>query len=61
MITELSPTMRLLKDIFNMRKSLVVEGKLFHVRCCAHVTNLMVQDGLGEIDEIVDSIRDDIK
>jgi hypothetical protein len=33
--------MRLLKDIFNMRKLLVVEGKLFHVRYYAHVINLI--------------------
>jgi hypothetical protein len=34
---------KLLIDVFNKRKLLVVEGKLFHVRCCAHVTNLLVQ------------------
>jgi len=44
-----------------MRKSLVVGGKLFHVRCCAHITNLMVQDSLGEIGDIVDCVRDGIK
>jgi len=44
-----------------MRKSLVIGGKLFHMHFCAHITNLMVQDGLGEIGEIVDYVRDEIK
>ncbi|XP_062158744.1 zinc finger BED domain-containing protein RICESLEEPER 2-like [Alnus glutinosa] len=53
--------MRHLRDVFNMRKSLVVGGKFFHVHCCAHITNLMVQDGLGNIGDIVDCVRDGIK
>jgi hypothetical protein len=54
-------TMRHLRDVFNMRKSLIVGGKLFHVCCCACITNLLVQDGLGEISVIVDCVRDGIK
>jgi hypothetical protein len=53
--------LRHLRDVFNMRKSLVVGGKLFHVHFCAHITNLMVQNGFGEIGEIVDCVRDEIK
>jgi hypothetical protein len=34
--------MRHLRDVFNLRKSLIVGGKLFHVRCCAPITNLLV-------------------
>ena len=50
-----------LREVFNKRKLLPLDGKLFHGRCCAHVTNLMVQYGLFKIKPIVDCVRDDIK
>jgi hypothetical protein len=40
---------------------MIVWGKLFHMRLCAHIINLMVQDGLGDISVIVDCVRDGIK
>jgi hypothetical protein len=33
---------RILKDDFALKKTLSVKGQLFHVRCCAHITNLLV-------------------
>jgi hypothetical protein len=44
-----------------MRKSLIVGGKLSHMHCCAHITNLMVQDSLGEISVIIDCTREGSK
>ena len=51
----------LLTTQLNMRKSLVCNGEYFHIRCCAHILNLIVQDGLKEIDESVCKIRESIK
>jgi hypothetical protein len=36
-------------------------GRLFHVRCCAHVINLLVQAGLSTIEDIVDSVHVGVK
>jgi hypothetical protein len=34
---------RIIKDDFELRNELDVRDRLFYVRCCAHVTNLLVQ------------------
>ena len=31
--------------------------KLFHVRCCAHILNLIVKDGLKQVDSTLAKIR----
>jgi hypothetical protein len=52
---------RILKDEFELRGVLPIKGQLFHVRCCAHVTNLLVQAGLAEILVITDLVRQGVK
>lgn len=51
----------LLRSQLNLKQSLLLNGDLFHVRCCAHVLNLIVRDGLKELDSCVVKIRESIK
>ena len=51
-------------DIIMLRKlagsSLMLGGDLFHMRCCAHILNLIVKDGLDVIKVGIDKIRESV-
>jgi hypothetical protein len=50
-----------LRRQLNSAKSSIAEGKYLHMRCAAHILNLIVQDGLKEVDQSIKRVRAAIK
>ncbi|XP_061355000.1 zinc finger BED domain-containing protein RICESLEEPER 2-like [Gastrolobium bilobum] len=52
---------RTMKSTLSRNTKLVLGGELFHVCCCAHLLNLLVQHGLTQIKDIIDNVRESVK
>lgn len=51
----------MLKSQLKIRKVLLSNGDYLHMRCCAHIINLIVQDGLKAIEGELYKIRESVK
>ncbi|XP_010556070.1 PREDICTED: zinc finger BED domain-containing protein RICESLEEPER 1-like [Tarenaya hassleriana] len=51
----------ILKDQLCLQNGLLCDGKFFHVRCCAHILNLIVEEGLKVVDSALYKIRESVK
>ncbi|XP_025608039.1 zinc finger BED domain-containing protein RICESLEEPER 2-like [Arachis hypogaea] len=50
-----------LKSTLNMHDWLLCDGEFFHIRCFAHILNLIMQDGLKITHDALDKIRESVK
>eukprot|EP00262_Sarcandra_glabra_P005839 TRINITY_DN1771_c1_g2_i1.p1 TRINITY_DN1771_c1_g2~~TRINITY_DN1771_c1_g2_i1.p1 ORF type:complete len:673 (+),score=86.29 TRINITY_DN1771_c1_g2_i1:242-2260(+) len=48
-------------DHLSNKNMLMLNGQLYVVRSCAHILNLVVQDGLGAIHETINKVRESVK
>ncbi|KAH9768374.1 putative AC transposase [Citrus sinensis] len=51
----------MLKSQLRLRNALVCDRDFFHIRCCAHIINLIVQYGLKEIEKEIEKACESVK
>ena len=51
----------ILKEKLSLQDSLLCDDQFFHVRYCAYILNLIVQEGLKVVGGALDKIRESIK
>lgn len=50
-----------LKEKFSRERLLILDGESLHMRCTAHILNLIVKDGLAEIRDSITRIRNMVR
>nr|KYP45882.1 Putative AC transposase [Cajanus cajan] len=53
--------MRIIKENLPLSSKLILDSSLFHVRCCTHILDLLVQDELGKIKATIFNLCENIK
>jgi len=48
-------------DMMKVHLKLLYNGNYFHVCCCAHIFNLIIKEGLNDVDDVVSEVRKCIK
>lgn len=51
----------ILRTQLNLRNVLIKNGQFFHIKWCAHILNLIVQEGLKNMDASIVKIRESVK